>query len=242
MNSNVLQVIAEYEMSKKEAEAYKVGCMYEYLVQNLFPGIIKPRFGNGDPRKKELFKYAWKMINDIDIKSKIDIRDYISPADYKLYIYAQLKVLKAYFDKGKEIFVRPSCLVGPKAWKRWHLFKIIYEQRQKFRTIEQAGLDVNPFDKVKSELVNTKEYFKKRFNRLDKTDIISSLNNDTIQRWIIMKQVSGYYPYHSPVVDIFLKEKGLSIQEYFGYALSVYKGGTTQESINFFRKEFNYEF
>src|SRR5688500_1747759 len=102
MSHNILQVIAKYNMTEKEATAYKIACMYEHLAHKLFPDMRLCVLSKGDPRKKELWKYAWKLITERDGQ--------LDPKDYKLYVYAQLKVFKTYLDDGRQVFIRPNCL------------------------------------------------------------------------------------------------------------------------------------
>lgn len=234
MSHNVLQVIAHYDMTPDEALAYRVACMFEHLVEKVFPKMRQCTLGKGDPRKKEVFKYAWKLIHDPDKP--------LQPADYKLYVFAQLKVFKAYLDQGKEVFIHPNCLTSDKAWNRWLLFKSKFEQRQKFQTPEQAGIQVNTDDKIAKELTATKAHFLQRFHRLAAQDVLDALNSRTMLRWVAMRHVSGYYPHLSPIVDKWLQEKGLTVCGYFGYALNVYGRGMTPEARETFRKEFPHEY
>jgi len=235
MNSNVLEVIARYEMDEQQAMAYKIACIYEHLVHKLMPQMRVCTISSGDPRQKELWKYAYKLVTDPDYRE-------LRPDEYKLYVYAQLKVFKAYLDAGKEVLIRPNCLVGDKAWNRWLMFKAKYEQRQRFQTLETSNVNVNPQEKVQRELTATREYFQKRFGKLDKNDIIIALDRGSLQRWVRMQQVSGYYPWLSPVVSKWLDNNNNTVREYFGSALEVYKSGATEETAAFFRSLFQHEY
>src|SRR6185437_11281287 len=181
MKPNVLEIIAKYEMTEKEASAFKVGCMYDHLVRKIFPGRgMRGSFFNGDPRKKLLFKYAWKLINEYGHQ--------LDPSEYKLYIFAQLKVLKANYDAGHAgMFLTADCLVGHTAWNRWLVFKNQYQQRTKFREVDNSGIKITTDQKTIASLMADKAYFQKRFGRLEAADIETSLNNRTLLRWITMK-------------------------------------------------------
>jgi len=233
--NNIFDVIAKYDMTDEEALAYKIACMYNHILRKLFPDMRRCTLVKGDPRKKELFKYAWKLTHDERFKE-------LKPHEYKMYVYAQLKVFKTYIDDGRQALITPNCLVSKKSWNRWALFKQKMEEQRKFQSLEDLGVQMNPVGKVQEALAATKAYFLKRFGRLSRKDIVDALNSKTLMRWVLLKQVCGYYPYLSPVVAEWLHEKKLSIRDYFGHGLDVYKGGVTPETQAFFQREFEYEY
>jgi hypothetical protein len=237
MNHHVLETIAKYDLQGKEAAAFKMASMYEYLIRKVFPDWRHGKMRGGDPRKREAFKYCWKAITEAEERGEP-----LDPKDYKLYVYAQLKLFKDKIDNGAMVFLSPNCLAGKTAWNRWLLYKARFEKQKVYTSPEKAGISVNVPEKVRDELLKTKAHFQTRFRRLDQKDILDALDSRTLLRWVVMRLVSGYYPFLSPVVEDWLKKKNLSVAQYFGHGLDVYSGGITTEIRAFFKMEFAHEY
>jgi hypothetical protein len=116
-----LEAIIEYGMTPLEARAYKVMLFWHYIVRKELPGykIGKP-FQKGDPRKSALFRYCFKLVTETN--------GLIRPSEYKLYVTAQIQMLKAQTDGMVHAMIGPECLVGKKAWIRWAIWKRKYDE------------------------------------------------------------------------------------------------------------------
>lgn len=227
---NPLQIILTYQMTEDESKAYKLTCIYESLLRKILPNCRHGFSHKGDPRKKEIFKYCWKLLRETDGK--------IDKSDYKLYIYAQLSILKHIFEtKNIPLLISPNCLVGKKAWNRWLLWKDRYDR---IKGIKKTEINITEQDVI-IELKKTKEFLFTKFKKYDKNDIIDTLNSRTLLRWVILGQISKRYPFLSPTVQEWLKNKNLSIKNYFGIGIEVYSE-ISQKVREFFRSEFDYEF
>jgi hypothetical protein len=64
--SNPLNAVLKYELTRREADAYKVGIIFSHLCKKMFPDAVPQGFGAGDPRKKVLFKHCWKMLAEVE--------------------------------------------------------------------------------------------------------------------------------------------------------------------------------
>lgn len=238
--AEILDIIAKLEMTKEEADAFRFACTYEHLFHSVFPTIPRRKRGNGDPRTKSVFKHAMKAIQQIEQRGRINPKDYICPADYKLFIYAQLKILKNNFEQGKVKWIDHNCLIGNQAWARWTVFREKFKKAEGVRSAASV-VDQHKLERVKEAFANTKDYLNRRFGRLDKEDILTSLERGSLQRWVSLKMVSPYYVWHSPVVRQWLMDKGYDTTTYFGQAVGIYKEGVTAETTREFEKEFQHE-
>ena len=71
----------------------------------------------------------------------IDLVMVIPDKEYKLYILAQLHVLRLQNDGKVHALIDPFILVGDKAWKRWKLWRKYYiKQLEKPRTEEELEI------------------------------------------------------------------------------------------------------
>ena len=78
--------------------------------------------------------------------------------EYKLYVLAQLHVLKLQRAGDVHALIGPHILVGDKAWKRWRLWKKYYDQqREKPRTEEELAIK-DKASRVLIDLRRTKEF------------------------------------------------------------------------------------
>ncbi len=235
MGRNVLEDIAKFDLNPKEAAAYKVAAIYDHLLKKMFPNYRHICGLGKDPRTSLIFRHAWKVIEEHG-------HEMTGKDDYKVYVMAQLKVFKTYLDRGEPVLINPNCLSGDGAWARFKLYEKRYEQSKAFQTVEAANIQINSDDRVVKELKKTKDYFYLKFNRHNSEDIIKSLDDRSLLRWVIMKNVSGYYPHMSPLVKCWLSNKNLTISDYFGYSLNVYSKGVTSENEIVFKEFFEYEY
>jgi hypothetical protein len=200
---NILNNIIKYELNDDESKAYKMAIIYIALVKAKFPNYRQPAM-TGDPRKKELFKFCWKAVQELNAHG-------VNVNDYKLFIFAQLEVLKA-----NNAMVRPNCLLGEKAWKRWLLFKSRFDKRKQYDTVEEKGINLHTDAKIAESLAKSKKF-------LENKDVVASLEDKSMARWFNNKQVCGYYILSSPEILKWIDEQGLSLQDYFGIEINTFK-------------------
>lgn len=221
--SNPLNAVLKYELTRREADAYKVGIIFSHLCKKMFPDAVPQGFGAGDPRKKVLFKHCWKMLDEVEGR--------ITPAEHKLFVYAQLAIIKSLAGPDRPPNVTPHCLNGPKAWNRWLVFSNRYEQRAQYQTTAEQKIEVNRADRVVQELEKTKQF-------LAGKDVRAALEDGSLRRWVAFNQVTPYFVWLSPVVADWLASRETTVPDHFGTGMNVYKGGITPNSEAFFRQEF----
>lgn len=180
-----LDPIFEYNMNKEEILAYKLGLLWMAISNKLFPDYKHsskyPK--KGDPRKSSLFKYCYKLAKET--------KGLIETKDYKLYIAAQLHILKSIQIGQTHPLIGPWCLVGEKAWVRWKIWKRKYDNIGKSKTLEEVGLDKAKFEDVKKELDKTKKFLDNKFGKL--SEDLFKLKCKDIERNISIGTISGFY-------------------------------------------------
>ena len=215
-----LDPIFEFNMDAEETLAYKIGLMWMAISYKMFPDYKRasgfPK--KGDPRKSSLFKYCYKLMRET--KGLIYVKD------YKLYIAAQLHILKSIEIGNTHPLIGPWCLVGEKAWVRWKVWKRKYDNIGKSKTLEEVGLDKSNFEEVKKELDKTKKFMDK-FNILTENDF--QLKAKEIERNISLGTISGFYAALSPWVAKHCKLGDYDL---------TYYNNTDQQSRDYFNKLF----
>lgn len=192
-----LDPIFEFKMTEEETAAYKVGLLWMAISHDLFPDY-KHASGfpkKGDPRKSSLFKYCYKLIRET--------KGIVEPKDYKLYIAAQLQMLKAIEIGQTHPLIGPWCLVGEKAWVRWKMWRRKYENIGKSKTLEDVGLNKAGFDEVKRDLDKTKKFMDGKFGTV--TEDIFQLKAKEVERNISIGIISLFYAALSPWVAKYCK-------------------------------------
>lgn len=210
----ILNTIAQYDMNQEEATAYKLACLYQSIAQKVFPDYFHYRFGKSDPRKTSLFKYCYKLLQDTKEK--------LNPAEYSLYIRAQMDIFKALAKDGDQPLVQPSCLVGEKAWNRWLVWKKHYEIKKKKFAAGSDVVDVHKPEMVKHQIKSSHEFLVKRLGNIEK--IQEAISDKRMMLWVKTHQVSGYYAAASPLL------RNLD----FGIDLDYYRPGITPEIEKYF--------
>ncbi len=94
-----LELILLYSMDEIEAKAFKIALLYLAKSKKLFPDYKHYRLPKGDPRKGELFKYCHKLVRTKG--------DKIADEDYKLYVHAQLDILRNIKKGDLHPFITP---------------------------------------------------------------------------------------------------------------------------------------
>lgn len=218
MEAYNLDPIFEYGMSPDEGTAYEIGLMWMEMSNKVFPEIRNlARFPKkGDPRKSSLFRYAHTMIQKT--------RGILDPKDYKLYITAQLQMLKSIEINGSmHPHITPTILLGDKAWTRWRMWKSKFDNmNQSKKSQDVVPVNSGKFDEAKASLDRTKKFLDSKFEHTEEN---FKLNAHNMKRWVSLTQVCGYYAAISPWVakycnlgDIdleYYKTKDQTITDYF---------------------------
>lgn len=182
-----LEPILEYSMTPDEALAFKLGLMWIEISRKLFPNSKNmtsyPK--RGDPRKGSLFKHCYTLLRET--------RDRVDAKDYKLFINAQLQMLKAIEINGQHPLIGPWCLLGDKAWIRWKMWKKKFENINKTKTTKDVDLETPDIEEVKTELAKSKKY-------LFSTEEDFKINAGDVERAIKLGKISGFYAILSPWV------------------------------------------
>ena len=214
-----------YQMTPIETKAYYLCLVWMDLSHHYFPKYNHFKVRQGDPRKSSLFKYCYTMIKHTWGK--------LPESDYYLYIKAQLVILKAVGEKeGVHIRVEPNCLVGPKAWKRWKVFKKKYDAKLKF--IDDIAIET-PEGVVKESILRSHKFLKKHLPELT-LDKFEELNKSGIVlKWLILGQIGQYYALVCPFIKQCLPEEELAKK--LNYDLSIYKNSINSNILEWFDKE-----
>lgn len=230
--SDPLEKILEYKMTQLEAKAYKLALMWMDACEREFPNERHTRLRkSGDPRKGNLFKYCYKLARET--------KGLLPDEHYRLYITAQLQILKTRRSGDIHALIEPQCLVGDPAWRRWLVWKRYYDKKiQEVRSVEETGLTEKE-SKVGALLDNTKKFLDGK--ELTTWEAVKSKLDDlSMIRWITTGKVSPYYAILSPWVEKWLA--GRTIEEVFKFDLEVYRPSITPSLESHFRTTFEREF
>lgn len=215
------------KMTDLEARAYKVCLLWAELTRKYFPNYKNAGICKGDPRKGLLFKYCYKLIRET----------VLDEGDYKLYIRAQLEILKSFSD-GKDLpLISPSCLVGDRAWRRWKFWKRRYDELSK-RPIEVSKVTLPGVAKAIFGLEKTKEFISSKFKEPRLQDFRDAYGCGDLFRWINFGKISPYYLAISPFMSQILKEEDY---KRLNFDTNLYKPLITEEVTRKFKELFNYE-
>ncbi len=236
MELRSLETILNYEMTSREAKAYKLCCIYHETLYKVFPHSNHyRRQRKGDPRKSTLFKYCIKLLRETE--------QIIEDRDYAHYIRAQMDIIKAVTAAHQhDANVGPSCLVGKKAWNRWMVWKKKYEARlQKATTINELSADLNTVNKVKVNLRATKDFLTKKLGALTKENLEAAIEGRALLRWVATQDITPYYVLLSPILNEWLNQRKLNASDIFHIDFDFYRPAVTKEIQSFFEEEFSYE-
>jgi len=236
MEIRCLETILNYEMTSMEAKAYKIACLFKDNMRRACPDQMG-RANRGDPRKTYLFKCCYKLLREKDRQ--------IEDSDYPLYVRAQFDILKSMTKKNKDylLCVTPSCLLGERAWKRWYLWKKLYDyQIAQPLTAEERGVDRNDEKRVTGLLMDDKEFLTTRLKELTRENVEKAVEGRALLRWVANGQLSPYYALLSPVLHEWLKDHKLTVDSIFHIDFGLYEPGLTEGIKEFFHVEYQYEF
>jgi len=225
-----LEAIIEYKMDDLEAKAYKLCLLWEKQIRKEFPNEHHTRLRKkGDPRKSLLFKYCYKLIRET--------KGLIPDEEYKLYIAAQLHILKLQNDGEVHALIEPWILVGDKAWRRWRLWKSYYD-KEALKPKTSEDFEVNP-SLALVELSRTKKFLIQELGDPPKIERMENKIKDlSFVRWVTVGKVTPYYVLLSPFIKKLLGE---NLEEVFLFDFDVYRRVICEEVQEYFNKEFNYE-
>lgn len=171
----LLYEIKKWNMTKEESLAWVVAVTFLKIATKYFP---RQRFSfpkKGDPRKKLLFRYCYKLVRET--------KDYLKPQEYKLYILAQVQTL---LENVEDAWVQPNCLVGPKAWSRWLEWKKKIAKRP---ITSENTLDNDEILRIKEKMKKTVEFLRSKKVKSLKDAILAG----KIKNWVALGVVDGYF-------------------------------------------------
>ncbi len=208
--SDELEPILEWNMPPLEAKAYKVCLLWLEISRKAFPNYKHsnrlPK--KGDPRKCNLFKFAYKLVREV--------QGLLSDTDYRLYIKAQMDMLKAINIGNTHPLIDVRCLCGDKAWVRWKMWKRKYDRIK--TNSSEIDLDSFTSKEICQALEKTKKFLISRLGENYKEDDIKNSTKD-LERWVSLGKVSPFYVmlsswalkyYKSDQIDLTLHKKSLT--------------------------------
>lgn len=225
-----LDTILQYKMTSVEADVYKLCLIWEEESKRLFPEQYLARIPNaGDPRKSHLFRHCWKMLRET--------RGILAEADRKLYVIANLVGVKVYNGR-----IDPNILCGDQAWKRWKIYKWLYEKK----LAEKNGEAPKPNPATTSpklfwELEMTKKFLHEKCDgEVTEAKIKEFVDSGIFKLWTLRGKVSPFYIVQSPFLHKHVNIQQLGEQCWFNPSLIRSKIG--EDVATYFQQEFSYEF
>lgn len=227
-----LEAIIEYEMPPLHAKAYKLCLIWEKILDHCLPGYYKNRLPKkGDPRDSLIFRYCLKLV-----KETLGL---IPDDEYKLYIYAQIDLLKNLGDGKAHALIEPVCLVGEKAWIRWKVWKKKYDKAHLIHNNQGDTSDITAgFNHVLSELNNTKEFLVSQMGEDYEIKIVENIKNTNLFKWVAFAKVSPYYLVLSPIIAKNIQ----NLEGTFSFEIEIYKRSITKKIWEEFKIIFENEF
>ena len=165
-----MELFLKYQLTPYDIEVVDLAFLWEDLSKKYFPHSDNTFVvgKNKDPRKSWLFKICHKIIQET--------KDILPPEERKLYITAQLVILKSH----GATHAGPMVLTGERAWKRWKVWEKWY--KESFQKKKEITIDDELEFKIKQELNKSVSFIKK--NKI----VISDLNRN-----ILDGSISPYY-------------------------------------------------
>lgn len=226
-----LESILTWNMSDEEAKVYKLCMLWDKILDIELPGYFSNRLPKkSDPRKSLIFKYCYKLAKETHGLIPLD--------QYKLYILAQIQILKGQSNGQVHALIEPACLCGPKAWVRWEIWQKKYATQLKKLHNESADVKANTSD-VEIDLTRTKAFFNSVLGQgYSKRDIETNIASKEIVKWIASKKISPYYLVMSPLIKKYFKE----IEDTFTIDVELLSKSITPKVIEIFENLFPVEF
>jgi len=220
----------KHNMNELEIKALKVCNIWMELSRKIFPKYNHGKVAKGDPRKTLMFKVCYKLVRETEA--------FIEDDDYKLYVRAQLDILKHIsLDKGHPL-IDVNCLIGDKAWKRWKLWKKKYDTTVQIRS--KVSTTKKNTSKINDLLKKTRDFFKITYGDVINFEkFIEIEKNGELYQHINLGRISPYYLVLSPFFEKI--SKNLQMKK-IHFDLNIYKSGIDESVIKYFENLFDYEF
>ena len=227
-----LEPIVEYKLDATQSKAYKVMIIWLVMSRKIFPDfkLALNRMPKGDPGKSRLWKVCYKMVREVEGKIKDE--------DLKLYVTAQLHIMKSITDGEAHPNITPEILCSQKSWARWCVWKKKYEAALAAKSVEKVKIE-NPNDPAMTEELEKAKRFLEHIFRRQPTfsDIEVAVKDRSLIRWTKLKKISPLYAILSPWVKKLLA--GANLQQYLQTDITQYKVTPALEEQ--FKKLFPYE-
>lgn len=230
MNVNKLQLILDYKLTPREAKCYKIALIWEATCRYYFPNLkIVSYFKKGDPRKSALFKQCWKLLRETEGLLRFD--------QFKQYFIANLSNMKAH---NPDTVPNLTSMSGNNAWIRWKVWERAYNRKLLEKIGEQEKpLHVEPAIIFKLDL--TKKFLFEKCEGQPTLDKLQNFYNEkSLNVWILSGKISHFYlilsPFINKILDLQELEKKLCFDS------KIYSDKINENVIEFFQKEFSYEY
>lgn len=209
-----LEPIIQYKMTELEAKAYKFTLIWEKCIKKEIPDYhFKTR--KGDPRKSSIFKYCYKLA--------VETKNQIPDEQYKLYILAQIQMMKILSNGDLHALVTPTILVGDKAWIRWKIWLRKYNKICKNK--EQKEQEKDNKQRIITAVKDSKNYLTAKLGEITEDTIKKSIESEKLFQWASTQKISPYYILICPIINKLL-HGDLSI---FKFDLDVYKSSIDKD-------------
>lgn len=213
-------------MNDMEAKAFKIGLIWDDECSRNLPEEQHEKFKPGkDPRKTNLFRHCYKVAKETF--------GLIPDSEIQLYIRAQIQILKSIREGKVHALITPHCLVGERAWKRWKLWKRLYDKSlSKNPTSEEIGIMIKE-SMVRGELIRALSFMESK--GLKDEEKYRSSKQD-LARWASTGEISPFYFVLSPRIRLMFKEGEITVD------YSLYRPSITPALEAMFKEKFSHEF
>jgi len=229
-HEDVEKMIEKYKMDNLESLAFKVCLIWIEKSRKIFPNYNHINLRKGDPRKSLIFKVCYKLVRET--------QGLLDEFNHGLYVQSQLDILR-HINMGKgHPLVDVNCLVGDKAWKRWKLWKKKYDTVSQIKTKMPEVKIYNA--KIYEAIKKTREFIDKSIGLCPTIEQYKAYESSKqLYRWINFGKISPYYLVLSPYIEKIINKDDL---KKLNFDLNIYKQGIDNDVVEFFKKQFEYEF
>lgn len=226
-----IEAIVKWKMTDRQATAYRMGLAFERTAREMFPNYKLGCKRKGDPRESELFKWAYKAINDNAGR--------LRPHEYRHYVHAQLAVAKAAAEKaGTEPLIWPGLLAGPRAWRRWEFWKARHGDLVAAGSAAISDRPKLDLAVAEAALVAGRRHVVAVLKGVDCGKLRAAMTNGSLPRWVALGQVPGHMPLLSPAVQAWMRDNRKLPSEVFGPGIDALRGDLCPELEEAYRRVF----